>query len=296
MDKRNLSTVMVIRILAAMLVACSCFGQAFTLQDTAFLGVGRFMPPAPPDITTGLIHEWPLNEGVGIIAADSRGNADATLSTTNVNLPLWVSPGIPWTNYPYCLSFANPGGNAFLSFGNNSDWAWWTNTQWSTTLWMMHTQAYTPNDIQGLIHIRRSYDDYSQASLFRLRYTREDSSDKFVLNIDGATWFNEPSFARQWNITELNSHSIVNSNWYWLVITKSNTFYTLYTNAAVVATHTTDVSPSNIVTAPFMMTGCDLWPGALRGWGGMLGDFRIYRGYCLSSTDVSNMYNNLKAP
>lgn len=105
------------------LLSLSCLGQAFTFQDTAFLGqVAGSGAPAANSLNTGLISYWKLDEAsgtrvdVGGAAQDLTDNNTVTQTTGKiVNAPQFTT-----ANSEY-LSHAD---SASLSIGADTSAAW----------------------------------------------------------------------------------------------------------------------------------------------------------------------------
>lgn len=271
-----------------MLFACSCFGQAFTLKDTAFLGVGRSVPPLTPE--TGLTHKWLCNEGTGLVARDFKGTIDMFLSTTNPSnvYPQWHSNAFP---YSYDLDYSDPNGCSYLTRGNSPDWNFYTNSMWTLSMWVQHTKPFPVSDIEGIWRMSPTIND-GPNPICQFKYTTEDVfGQRFEFKLGGATWLHQGGLGNTtWHIFELKTNDFPLGSYVWLTFTRSNALVTLYTNGITVTNETMATQPSVITASPFMMFGTDYFPGAARPWRGLIGEIRIYNGYALSLTEVSNVY------
>lgn len=270
------------------------------MADTAFLGsIGGTAPSE--DVSLGLLSRWTFDDNGGdsqYTVYDKYGSRNGTRSSSGGGVyAMWGTNG-----FYYNTNVTFPDSRAYVTFGNNSAWRWWTNVYWTMTLWARHTNStWNYNNQEGLVTVSGNISD-GNSMLFEFKYTGERfpkctnvvSSDmRLELNFNSAQWTNSGS--ANWDICDLRITSITNNSWYMYSVVKIGYDVYVYLNDSLVASnriYAGSWNPFGGTNSPVLWVGGNYAPGALRGWQGEVQEMRIYT-TALSPSQISTVYRRL---
>lgn len=117
-----------VKLLPFLLIALSCFGQAFKMQDTAWLGNAVPQGATGTTLNNNLVAYWKLDEAQGSSRADSKGS---NTLTENGGSPVGSLSGLVGN----CAAFTNSLGY-FLIAADNADLSMGPGVYFTITAWI----------------------------------------------------------------------------------------------------------------------------------------------------------------
>lgn len=290
-------THLVVSLVAIASLCLSCFGQAFTERDQAFMGVvGLGDITNACDITHNLLSKWTFDEGGGVTVYDKKGARNGTLSAVaGHSLPQWNTPGFG----SYQTNINLPDSYSYITFGNDHAWTFYTNWNWTLTIWAQHTNSIWKG-IEGLVSVNTST-PFDSSPKFELKYSGEQfvnctpGSDHWVLSIPQCAWVNAAAPIYWWDMCALRSTTVTNLTQYFWTIVRENDNVFVYTNGTLAVSNRflANGRPQCTNTAtPCLWVGGDFFPGADRNFRGNIQEMRIYLA-SLTATEITNLWNHL---
>lgn len=262
-------------------MAFSCYGQAYTLQDTSFVGnllSGNTAIQTCGNFTAHLVGYWKMDKGSGtIFPSDLTGNP---IGGSLNNGSIWVNDGpLVGFNVRQNYSVQCPQYNSYVTMGytDNDDYYVITNN-YSASCWAYHL-AGTPNAGEVM------FGGYSQAGAFHFGMGIMQNRTQYGFgDITLQGYRAGPTLAS------------VGQNWTFWVMTRNGQTWTLWKDDASVGPAATviDTGPQQTQNEPcYINIGNNRTLDAFqpKNWNGYIADFRLYRNYALSSNEVWCLYH-----
>lgn len=277
---------MVKQLLLSLLLAASCFGQAFTMSDQPFLAALQGGAPTVQgcgSYTNGLFRYWKMDEGSGTWVKDYV--TDNSFAGSLQGSPAWSTdvPAVPiYIRNANSLVF--PNYLDYVNCGNSLDYYIITN-DYSISAWSLHLTNVTIRNGEVIVEGRKG-----TLGLGDFHFSLGAGSSNSI-----------PAFA--FTDATLNGHYItgktlasVGQSWTLLTVTRSVSggvstwkFYQDGTN-----TDTYTASGQAYPAEPAWITiGGPRFPDLAQplNWLGLIADVRIYKNYALSSGEVWCLYH-----
>lgn len=218
-----------------------------------------------PNVTSGLVGWWKLDEGTGTTANDSSGQGHtATLWMAGTQSPWWTNGFIG----PYCCGFTNGVTNVIVTFSTAHQI-----TNGSITWWQYLSDAYNSGKVRGIWG---------------------EGTDSTVSKLD-AQIYSDNKFYVGWTFSSDTRVNIAASaanapqtNWaHYAFVWKTNSL--LYMNGVPIGTNAS--APSTGTSGRSFVIGAYGNTNATTArFAGRIDDVRMYN-YALSSNDVNTIYN-----
>lgn len=272
---------MVKQLLLSLLIAASCFGQAFTMSDQPFLASGQWSASSPAvcgGYDNGIIGYWKMDLGTGnIFPNDYTGNP---IGGSLNNGATWVADGptVPLSvrknNSVQCPSY-----RSFVTMGSGTnDTHYYIITgDYSVTCWSKRLPG-TPYPQEVM------FGGYAQAGPFH-----------FGIGImQNQTYYGWGDISLQ-GYKQGPTVASIGENWTFWAMTRSGQTWTLWTNSPVAgyASRVTSSDQGTQNTPCYIYVGNDAYGGfyGIRNWNGYVADLRVYKNYALSSNEVWCLYH-----
>lgn len=285
-----------VKYLLPLLLACSCWGQSFTLLDSSFTGNIARSPGPPFPLTNFIRSYWPMTEGTGTTVNDQATSDGADIIppgwTAPARLPLYLGDAGMWgPGNGYSVQRSLNCGNlaATIYSYTNNDLNLCFIPAWTLCMWVCHTNSQWST---------------SQGNTWMSGITWPPP----LVTVPDFRWFMRNGISpyfQEWHPAAQTLAGVIdggftttlfpNDTWVWLGLSRSNSVYTFFTNGvtAKIVDHGAGIVVGQQSFPQRFQFGGETFAGDVARWQGRIGEIIYYYGTNLNATDMSYIYHRV---